>query len=82
MRAVITILIFAGMGGLFLLQKTHSRSGSADAKPVLTRSSPSPTSSGSPASQVSEHNWMKRSLDRAHEVAEKVRTKTKDDQDP
>jgi hypothetical protein len=82
MRAAVAILIFAGLGGVYLYQKTHSPSESAAAAPALTRSSPSAGASPSRAATVSEHNWMKRSLDRAHEVAEKVKAKTKDDQNP
>jgi hypothetical protein len=82
MRAVFAILIFAGLGGVYLYQKTHSGSETAAAPPALTRSSAAAASSASPASTVSEHNWMKRSLDRAHEVAEKVKAKAKDDQNP
>jgi hypothetical protein len=35
-----------------------------------------------PQQTISEHDWMKRSLDRASEVAKKARAQTQEAQDP
>jgi hypothetical protein len=82
MRAFIAILVIAGLGGLFLLQKNNQQPESVATQPAMQRVSPSASASASPANQVSEHNWMKRSLDRAHDVANQARKRTKDSQDP
>ena len=81
MRAFIVILILAGLGGVYLLQKAPQHE-SVAAPPAVAQSSPSAGASASPKPEVSEHNWMKRSLDRARDVAEQARRKTSDSQDP
>ena len=82
MRALLVILIMAGLGGLFYYQK-HSGSqpatnNSEAAKPATVQV----VQQNSVPKQPSEHNWMKRSLDRASDVAGQSRARTKQAQDP
>ncbi|PYK30187.1 MAG: hypothetical protein DME57_07660 [Verrucomicrobia bacterium] len=85
MRGLITFIAIAGIGGgLFLWQKQNEQKASAEttsagqqqpatAKAVLTPA---------PRGQASEHNWMKRSLDRAADVRDQARARTKEAQEP
>jgi len=69
-----------GLGVLYFWQKHNATLPAAPvaAKPAAASASqPTP-----PPREVSEHNWMKRSLDRASDVAQKVRAQTKESQDP
>jgi hypothetical protein len=78
MRKFLVIAVLAGLAWLFLVQKRSETS--KPAKPGATRVV---TTSAKPAAQtpsltaasprpVSEHNWMKNSLDRANEVKRQV----------
>jgi hypothetical protein len=83
MRILVTVVILAGLGGLYLWQKkTETRQ--APATSVATqRAAPSPAAAAAMTTrEPSEHNWMKRSLDRAHNVTEQARARTRDSQDP
>ena len=74
MRRYLPFLIIAGLGILYLWQKSN------EPAPV-----PSEHASGvTPAQprQVSEHDWAKHSIDRAREVAEQARKRTQDAQNP
>ena len=87
MRGPLTFMLIAGIGGgLFLWQKrnqettgapatvpTAAQKQSAVAKPDLTPA---------PRGQASEHNWMKRALDRAADVRDQARAQTKEAQRP
>ncbi len=81
MHTFLVLLIAAGLGGLFYYQK-HSggqpaSSHSEEARPVTRTVQTTPASN-----QPSEHDWMKRSLDRATEVRDQSRAKTQQSQDP
>jgi len=86
MRAFLIFLVIAGLGGLYLWQKQNDQTATPSNanKPVATASQPVSTSQPTPAPPgvASEHNWMKRSLDRARDVTQKSRDQTKQGQDP
>ena len=84
MRAFIAIVVIAGLGGLYLWQKKSESptAANADTEPAAQHASPAPVTAASPVHQVSEHNWMKRSLDRARDVRDQARTQTRDSQNP
>ncbi len=70
MRTAVVILIMAGLGYFFLVQKRHEQE-TASAKPAVTQSaSPRP---------VSEHDWAKHALDRTREVTQQVKQTRKED---
>jgi hypothetical protein len=82
MRPFLTFLVIAGLGALYYWQKHQATQPPITPKPATSQNAvPQPTQPTQPA-QVSEHNWMKRSLDRASDVAHKVRAQTKESQDP
>jgi len=71
MRKFLVIAVLAGLAWLFVVQKRSEPQKSAPDKTVAQASaSPRP---------VSEHNWMKHSLDRANEVKRKVAQQRKED---
>ena len=73
MRKFIVIAVLAGLTWLFVVQKRNEPPKSAPGKvtaQAATTTSPRP---------VSEHNWMKRSLDRAGEVKRQVAQQRKED---
>jgi hypothetical protein len=71
MRKFLVIAILAGLAWLFVVQKRSEPQKAAPAKTVAqTAASPRP---------VSEHNWMKRSLDRTNEVKRQVAQQRKED---
>ena len=57
MRGLLVVLLIAGLGGAFILQKRNEQAPSAQA----TKNS-----------AVREHNWAKHSLDRAADVKREV----------
>ena len=71
MRKFLVIAVLAGLGWLFILQK---RSEPQNNEKAVAQAS----SSASPR-PVSQHNWMKHSLDRANEVKRKVAQQRKED---
>ncbi|MGH8102752.1 MAG: hypothetical protein ACREIW_15760 [Chthoniobacterales bacterium] len=74
MRRYLLFLIIAGLGILYLWQKSSETAPvSNEHASVVTPAEPR---------QVSEHDWAKHSIDRAREVAEQARKRTKDAQDP
>jgi len=75
MRKFLVIAVLVGLGWLFVVQKRNEAS-----KPAAnaTKSAAQTTASVSPR-PVSEHNWMKRSLDRASEVKKQVVEQRKTD---
>jgi len=87
MRRFLPVLIIAGLGLVYLWQKQNEAS-SPTPKPNQTqtataRARPStPQLTPAPRGQASEHNWMKRSLDRAATVRDQARSQTKESQDP
>ena len=73
MRKFLVIAVLAGLTWLFVAKKR-----SESAKPAATK--PVAHVNGSPAPRpVSEHNWMKRSLDRTNEVKRQVVQQRKTD---
>jgi hypothetical protein len=74
------ILVAVGLGGLFYYQRHHSAPPDQPEKPAaaaqVAKEQPQPSR------QPSEHNWMKRSLDRASDVAHQSRAQTQKSQDP
>jgi hypothetical protein len=79
MRAFIVVLILAALGALSYWQKRDQKPRAVGPEPVTLQSA---ISSPIPSPHVSEVNWMKRSLDRARDVAGKARAQTKEGQDP
>ena len=74
-------MIAGGLGALFYSQKHHEAAPVAGQTTAAAQSTPHGPAEASPR-PVSEHNWMKRSLDRATEVRDKSRTQTQQSQDP
>lgn len=71
MRIFIVLVVLAVLGWLFLAQKQQEHQ-----KVVTAAHAPAQTASPRP---VSEHNWMKRSLDRASDVKKQVVQQRKED---
>ena len=80
MRGVLIFLVIAGLGYFFLRQKQDGPS-APEAKPVATQSVAAKLTPAPPG-QASEHNWMKRSLDRARDVRDQSRAQTQESQKP
>ncbi|HEX4640714.1 MAG TPA: hypothetical protein VH252_04975 [Chthoniobacterales bacterium] len=74
MRKFLVIAVLAGLAWLFVVQKQNETPKKSPAKQVAQ------TAAVSPAPRpVSEHNWMKSSLDRANEVKRQVAQQRKAD---
>ena len=86
MRGFLTFIAIAGVGGgLFLWQKQNERktvSVENQAGPQHKSAASQPALTPAPRGQASEYNWMKRSLDRAADVRDQARARTKEAQDP
>ena len=88
MRAFIVLLIAGGLGFLFYHQKHPGPEAielkTANSQPAQATQSAQPAPAGNNAQPrpVSEHNWMKRSLDRATEVRDQARAQTQQSQNP
>jgi hypothetical protein len=78
MRSFLVIAVLAGLGAIYLWQKHNEAPANAGKTPAVSVTQPTLA----PRGQASEYNWMKRSLDRARDVAEKSRTQTKESQEP
>ena len=74
MRTVVVLVAVAVLGWLFLAQKQHETQTVAPKTTAAT--SKQTTAAPQP---VSEHNWMKRSLDRTNEVKRQVAEQRKQD---
>jgi hypothetical protein len=70
MKNVFIVLVFAVLGWFFIVQKQH------DEKPA---GSPTSAHQPQPPRQVSEHNWMKHSLDTTNKVRQQVAQQRKED---
>jgi len=81
MRTFLILLIAAGLGGLFYYQK-HTGEQPAAAQAEAARPPAKVAQTNAAPREPSEHNWMKRSLDRATEVRDQARTQTQKSQDP
>jgi len=75
------ILVAIGLGALFYYQTHHLAPSEQPDKPVVSARVSEVAKPQLPA-QPSEHNWMKRSLDRASDVAHQSREHTQKSQDP
>ncbi|HSP45412.1 MAG TPA: hypothetical protein VLO30_05420 [Chthoniobacterales bacterium] len=71
MRKLLVIAVLAGLAWLFLVQKRGEPQKTA-AEKAVAQAAASPRA-------VSEHNWMKHSLDRANEVKRQVAAQRKED---
>jgi hypothetical protein len=82
MRSFLIFVVFAGLGLLYLWQKQHETAPASAT--VAAAKAPVAVAQLTPAPRgvASEHNWMKRSLDRAKDVTEDARARTKRSQDP
>lgn len=73
MRKFLVIAVLAGLAWVFVVQKRNEPQKAAPQKvtaQTATTASPRP---------VSEHNWMKRSLDRTNDVKRQVAQQRKED---
>jgi hypothetical protein len=71
MRKYLVIAVLAGLAWLFVVQKQNEPQKNAPEK-LASQAATSPR-------PVSEHNWMKRSLDRTNEVKRQVAQQRKED---
>ena len=81
MRAFVAVVIIAGLGVVYLWQK-HGEQPATSSEATTAQAAPSPAQAASPPREASEHNWMKRSLDRARDVRDQARAQTRDSQNP
>jgi len=74
MRKFLVIAVLAGLAWLFVVQKRSetAKPEKATTKVVTTSIKPAAQTTAATARPVSEHNWMKNSLDRANEVKRQV----------
>jgi hypothetical protein len=77
MRKFLVIAILAGLAWLFVVQKRNEAAKPPKTAPTVVTTSikPGPKTTGALSTSprpVSEHNWMKHSLDRANEVKQQV----------
>jgi hypothetical protein len=82
MRGFLILVVVVGLGAFFYWQKQREVQSPITPKPAISQSAATQPTQPTQPPQVSEHNWMKRSLDRASAVAEKARAQTKESQDP
>ena len=74
MRKFLVIAVLAGLTWLFIVQKQNE-----SAKPNSNNKTVAQVAGSPSARPVSEHNWMKQSLDRANEVKRQVAQQRKAD---
>ena len=74
MRKFLVIAVLAGLTWLFIVQKR-----SESAKPDQKSKTATQVAASTSPRPVSEHNWMKHSLDRANEVKRQVAQQRKAD---
>lgn len=80
MRGLLIVVLIIGLGYVFLRQKQNEKAnGPAGAQSTAVAT---PALTPAPAGQASEHNYMKRSLDRARTVRDQSRAQTQAAQDP
>jgi hypothetical protein len=82
MRASIVVFVLAGLGAVYLWQQKADEPKPAISTPVVQQKRTTAAVAATPAREPSEHNWMKRSLDRARDVRDQARAQTKESQDP
>ena len=85
MRGFIIFLLVAGVAFVYLRQKQNetppATAKSVATQPLGAKPTPAPLTPA-PRGQASEHNWMKRSLDRARDVTEQSRAQVQENQKP
>jgi len=74
MRKFLVIAVLAGLTVLFVAQKQNAPEKPAPASKTVAQAAGTPS-----PRPVSEHNWMKRSLDRTNEVTRQVAQQRKAD---
>jgi hypothetical protein len=75
MRKFLVIAVLASLAWLFVVQKRNQTT-----QPTVTASKPPGLAVAATSPRpVSEHNWMKRSLDRTNEVKRQVAQQRKED---
>jgi hypothetical protein len=83
MRGLLTFMLLAGIGGgLFVWQKHNEAKTTPAEMHSASQSQSKPALTPAPRGQASQHNWMKRALDRAADVRDQSRAQTKEAQDP
>jgi hypothetical protein len=85
MRGFVTFIAIATIGGaVFVWQKQGEQKPAAPETNVATQQQPAAKTALTPAprGQASEYNWMKRSIDRAADVRDQARARTKEAQEP
>jgi uncharacterized protein HemX len=88
MRGFLVVVIAIGLGGVYHWQKqgavpTQETVKANVSQPHSTPSAATPRQEAVTQPQpLSEHNWMKRSLDRARDVRDNSAGQTKQSQDP
>jgi hypothetical protein len=83
MGKTVVVLIAAGLGGLFYYQRHQSPPSDQPEKSVASvRVAEAAKPPLQARAQPSEHDWMKRALDRASDVAHQSRERIKQNQDP
>jgi hypothetical protein len=75
MRKFLVLAVLAGLAWLFVVQKRNDTPKS----PVAGNKPTAQTAAATSPRPVSEHNWMKRSLDRTNEVKRQVAQQHKED---
>ena len=78
MRGFILFALVTGVVFVYLRQH-QDEPPPAPTKPIATHTTPAPLAPA-PRGQASEYNWMKRSLDRAHDVADQSRARAEQSQ--
>jgi hypothetical protein len=76
MRKFLVLTVLVGLTILFVVQK---RNESAKPAPSEKKVAVQNTTASQPPRPVSEHNWMKNSLDRANDVKKQVAQQRKQD---
>ncbi len=80
MRGLLIVVVLVGLGVFYFHQKHGTPApGQAEATVSVTAS---PALTPAPRGQASEHNYMKRAIDRAKDVTEQSRARTQADQNP
>ena len=80
MRSFLIFVALVGLGVLYFWQKHNA---TPTPTPVAAKTTAASASQPTPPPrEVSEHNWMKRSLDRARDVTEQSRAQAQENQKP
>jgi hypothetical protein len=89
MRGFLIFVLAASLGFVLLRQKQNESSSAAAAPAAQTQApsaaakpTPTPQLTPAPRGQASEYNYMKRAIDRAADVRDQSRARTKESQDP